>query len=61
MHPSGWMGSIVPYLEPWIPLLRSWLNHSLIEVRVWAQQKIGELQEYIRSERKRDEEDVVRQ
>jgi hypothetical protein len=60
MHPSGWSGSLVPHLEPWLPLLRSWVDHPLAEVRAWAQQRIEGLQKYIESERKRDEEDAVR-
>lgn len=60
MHPTGWSGSLVPHLEPWVPLLKSWLNHPLAEVRTWAQQRIEGLQEYIDAEKKRDEEDVVR-
>ena len=60
MHPSGWSGSIVPYIEPWIPLLRAWLDHSLLEVRNWAQERIDKLQKYIEAEKKSDEEDEVR-
>jgi hypothetical protein len=60
MHPSRWWGSLVPHLEPWLPPLKSWLNHPLAEVRTWAQQRIDGLQKYIEAEKKRDEEDVVR-
>ena len=61
MHPRSWSGSIVPHLELWLPLLQQWLDHPLIEVRAWAQNRIDGLQKYIAAEMKRDEEDVVRQ
>ena len=60
MHPRSWSGSIVPHLELWLPLLQQWLDHPLIEVRAWAQNRIEGLQKYIAAEMKRDEEDVVR-
>jgi hypothetical protein len=60
MHPSSWSGSIVPHLELWLPLLQQWLNHPLVEVRAWAQNRIEGLQKYIAAEKKSDEEDVVR-
>jgi hypothetical protein len=60
MHPKSWWGSIVPHLELWLPLLQQWLNHPLVEVQAWAQNRIEPLQKYIAAEKKRDEEDVVR-
>ena len=61
MHPTSRSGSLVPYLEPWIPLLRTWQrHHPLAEVRSWAQAQIDGLQQRIAAEKKRDEEDVVR-
>jgi hypothetical protein len=60
MHPTTWWGSVVPFLEPWLPLLDLWLNHPIPEVRVWAQQQIEHLNQAIDTERKRDEEDEVR-
>jgi hypothetical protein len=60
MHPRSWSGSVIPHLEPWLPLLRQWLKHPLDEVRAWAQNRIDSLQDYIAAERKRDEEDIVR-
>jgi len=60
MQPRSWSGSIVPHLEPWLPLLQQWLDHPLAEVRVWAQNRIEGLQKYIAAERKSDEEEVVR-
>lgn len=60
MHPSSWWGSLVPHLEPWVPLLKTWLAHPLMEVRIWAQEQIEGLQKNIETEKKCDEEDVVR-
>jgi hypothetical protein len=60
MHPRSWSGSIVPHLELWLPLLQQWLDHPLVEVQAWVQNRIEGLQKYIAAERKRDEEDVVR-
>lgn len=60
MHPTSWSGSLVPYLEPWIPLLRVWEQHPLVEVRNWAHRQIEGLQQRIAAEKNSDEEDVVR-
>jgi hypothetical protein len=60
MHPKSWWGSIVPFLEPWLQPLQQWLNHPLVEVRIWAQNRIDAVRQYITAEMKRDEEEVVR-
>jgi hypothetical protein len=60
MHPSAWWGSVVPFLEPWLPLLRQWQSHRLTHVRSWARHRLQSLEEYIVAERKRDEEGDIR-
>ncbi|GLH80076.1 hypothetical protein SSBR45G_49850 [Bradyrhizobium sp. SSBR45G] len=60
MHPSTWWGSVVPFIEPWLPLLRTWQSHRLAEVRAWARERIQLLENYIAAEKKRDEEQDVR-
>jgi hypothetical protein len=60
IRPSPSWGSVVPFLEPWLPLLRSWLAHPMAEVQAWAQQQVDYLNQLIVSERKRDEEEDVR-
>ena len=57
MHPRGWWGSLVPFLRPWLPLLRGWLTHPIPQVRTWAQHQTRHLDgQLIVFHRKRDEE-----
>jgi hypothetical protein len=60
IHPSSWWGSLVPHLEPWLPLLQQLLDHPVGEVRSWAQRQLDHLRDVIASERKSDDEDPVR-
>jgi hypothetical protein len=58
--PRSWSGSLVPYLEPLLPLLETWTSHPLPTVRQWASRQIISLKNWIEQERRRDEEDVIR-
>jgi hypothetical protein len=60
MHPRMWGGSLVPYLQAWLPLVSAWLTHPTAEVAGWAQQQLGRLNRAIKAEQKNDEEDDVR-
>ena len=60
MRPRMWGGSLVPYLEAWLPLVGSWLTHPVAEVVGWAQQQLDRLNQAIAAEQKSDEEDDVR-
>jgi hypothetical protein len=59
MHPRMWSGSLVPFLQAWLLLLRSWLTHPVPEVAAWAQQQIERLNHGIAAKQKHDEEDGV--
>ena len=57
LRPLMWVGSAVPHLELFLPLLENWAqSHRLPEVRRWAREQIGHLEAMIREHRKRDEE-----
>jgi hypothetical protein len=56
MRPSSWWGSLVPHLEPFLPLLALWSKHALAEVRSWAAEQTQYIQNEVTDERKRDEE-----
>ena len=60
LRPSSWSGSLVPYLEPIVPLVHTWRAHENAVVRDWAAKQTVWLTESIRAERKQDEEDFVR-
>jgi len=60
LSPSSWSGSKVPYLEPVVPLVQTWLGHKNPAVRNWASKQIEWLTNCIQAERKRDQEDLVR-
>jgi hypothetical protein len=45
--PRSWSGSLVPYLEPLLPLLETWTNHPLSTVRQWASRQIISLKNWI--------------
>jgi hypothetical protein len=60
LSPRSWLGSLVPYLEPLVPLLETWTSHSLPAVRQWASRQIIGLKNWIEQERRRDEENVIR-
>jgi hypothetical protein len=57
LRPRTWGGSMVPYLEPILPLLEKWTqNHPRPEVRRWACEQVGYISAEIDQSRKRDEE-----
>jgi hypothetical protein len=60
MQPRMWGGSLVPYLQTWLPLLGAWTTHPVAEVAGWAQQQLARLNQAIKAEQKSDEEDDVR-
>jgi hypothetical protein len=60
MQPRMWGGSLVPYLQTWLPLLGAWTTHPVAEVAGWAQQQLARLNQAINAEQKSDEEDDVR-
>jgi hypothetical protein len=57
LHPSSWWGSVVPHLEPFLPLLETWTqNHLRPEVRRWAREQTDYINAEIEANRRRDEE-----
>lgn len=60
LQPKSWSGGLAPYLEPIVPLVRTWSAHKNPMVRDWASKQIEWLTKSILAERKRSEEDVVR-
>ena len=58
--PRGWVGSIVPYLEQYIPLFKEWSSHSNPVVSSWASDMATKLRKDIAAWKKRDEEDQLR-
>jgi hypothetical protein len=57
LHPRAWRGSVVPHLEPLLPLLEKWTqSHPQPEVRRWAREQMGYINAEIDASRKRDEE-----
>jgi hypothetical protein len=57
LHPKGWSGSVVPHLEPLVPLLEtSAQSHTLPAVARWAREQLKYTSAEISSERKRDDE-----
>jgi hypothetical protein len=60
LPPRSWSGSLVPYLEPLVPLLETWTSHPLPKVRQWASHQIVNIKGWIEQEKQRDEEDIVR-
>jgi hypothetical protein len=57
LRPRSWWGSIVPHLEPLLPLLEKWTqNHPRPEVRRWACEQIGFINAEIDQSRKREAE-----
>ena len=59
LRPSGWWGSLVPHLEPWLPLLDQWRQHELPVVRNWARTTHQKLLDQIQAEREDDAEREV--
>jgi len=60
MHPGSWIGSLVPYLERFIPLLEEWTSHSNRRVSDWAHASINKLRIKIVHEQKHDAESELR-
>lgn len=56
MRPGGWSGSLVPYLEPWLPLVDQWRIHRNDHVRRWAQAAHKGLLDQIAAEHQGDAE-----
>lgn len=56
MRPSGWSGSLVPYLEPWLPLLEELRDHGNGTINRWAISTRSGLQRQIEAERADDAE-----
>jgi hypothetical protein len=57
IRPRSWSGSIVPHLEPFIPLLDAWAeSNKRTDVVQWARQQLVSIADEIALERKRDEE-----
>ena len=59
LGPSGWVGSRVPYLQQYLPLLKEWLAHSNPVVASWARDEQVILRKKIAQWRKIDEEDQL--
>ena len=60
LYPTSWWGSLAPFLEPLLPLLVSWSNHKIPEVRQWAQKQIDSVRADIRRAEQEDAESIVR-
>jgi hypothetical protein len=57
LRPRSWRGSVVPHLEPFLPLLEMWTrSHLRPEVRRWARTQVEEIKAEIEASRKEDEE-----
>ena len=57
LHPRSWHGSLVPHLEPFLPLLETWTrSHPRPEVRRWAGEQIEHTGAEIEASDKEDEE-----
>jgi hypothetical protein len=57
LHPRSWWGSVVPHLEPFLPLLEQWApSHTRPEVRRWARDQIQFINPEIEANRRADEE-----
>ena len=57
LRPRSWWGSLVPHIEPFLPLLEMWTqSHSRSEVRRWAREQIEYINAEIDSSRRHDEE-----
>jgi hypothetical protein len=57
LRPTSWSGSIVPHLQPLLPLLETWAaDGQRLELAAWARRQLVYIAEEIASERKRDEE-----
>jgi hypothetical protein len=57
VRPQLRWGSVVPHLEPFLPLLEAWRDrHSRPEVRRWAAQQVEKIGAEIEGSRKEDEE-----
>lgn len=57
LRPGSWWGSVVPHLEPFLPLLEAWAEtNKRPEVANWARQQLVYIFDEIASNRKRDEE-----
>lgn len=59
LSPNSWSGSKVPYLEPIVPLVQTWLDHKNPAVRTWASKQIEWLTNSIEAVRKQDQEDLL--
>ncbi|TAV81574.1 hypothetical protein [Rhizobium leguminosarum] len=55
LRPSSWSGSIVPLLEVYLRPLKSWFDHPIRALAVWAKEQHGQLERRIEIERERAE------
>jgi len=58
-RPSGWSGSLIPYLERWLPLLDQLRDHINPMVSRWAISARDSLVRQIETERGKDAEDEI--
>ena len=57
LRPTSWSGSIVPHLQPLLPLLETWVaGGQRPELAEWAHRQLVYIADEIVSERRRDEE-----
>lgn len=56
MHPTSWVGSVIPHAQPFLPLLADWFNHPVAAVRTWARKEHYALEEYISKNQEREDE-----
>ncbi|WP_219834813.1 hypothetical protein [Paenibacillus sp. R14(2021)] len=56
LTPSGWSGSIIPYYEQAIEILRQLHDHRLAEVAIWARELIEYFTKSIQTEKRREDE-----
>ena len=50
LQPSFWSGSLVPYLEPVVPMVATWQRHQNPSVRAWAGTTVDWLRRLIESD-----------
>lgn len=59
LNTFSWTGSLVPFYERQITLLRPLHNHSIDAVRVWAERSIADAAQQIKSERQHEKEQQI--
>ena len=59
LRPRSWWGSLMPHIEPLLPLLQQWSSHRNAAVREWAQKMQETVRVQITDEKRRNDEEAV--